>query len=136
MIGYQWTSALVGISIAGAILFLVRRDRLHGPYVAWWLIVAGTVVVAGVFPELFDKVAPFFGVAYPPTLAIVLGMGLLLVKMLTMDLERSRQERKLRRLAQRLAILEARLEEASMPETEPAARERREPPAKAKAGGL
>lgn len=120
MLGYQWTSALIGVLIAGTIFFLVRRDRLHGPYAAWWLIVAVTVVVAGVFPELFDKIAPFFGVAYPPTLALVLGMGLLLIKMLTMDLERSWQERRLRRMAQRLAMLEAELEKAPAPKAEPA----------------
>jgi hypothetical protein len=42
---------------------------------------------------------------------MVLGMGLILIKVLTMDLERSRQERKLRRLAQRLAMLEADLKQ-------------------------
>ncbi|ADE16679.1 conserved hypothetical protein [Nitrosococcus halophilus Nc 4] len=112
MIDYQWTSTFIGVLIAGLILFLVRRDHLHGPYAVWWLVVATTVVVLGVFPGLFDKVAPFFGVAYPPILAVVLGMGLLLLKVLTMDLERSRQERRLRRLVQRLAILEADLEKA------------------------
>jgi hypothetical protein len=39
-------------------------------------------------------------------------MGLLLIKVLTMDLERSRQERTLRRLAQRLAMLETDLKRA------------------------
>jgi hypothetical protein len=112
MIDYQWTSTVIGLWIAGLILFLVRRDHLHGPYAIWWLTVAATVVIVGAFPWLFDKVAPFFGVAYPPILAMVLGMGLLLIKMLTMDLERSRQERKLRRLAQRLAMLEADLKQA------------------------
>ncbi len=47
------------------------------------------------------------GVSYPPILAIVLGFGMLLIKILTMDVERSRQERRIRRLAQRLAMLEA-----------------------------
>lgn len=113
MITYQWTSALMGISIAGVILFLVRRDHLHGPYALWWLVVASIVVIVGTFPRLFDRIAPLFGIAYPPILAVVLGMGLLLIKVLTMDLERSRQERNLRRLTQRLAILEARLRKAS-----------------------
>jgi hypothetical protein len=47
------------------------------------------------------------GVHYPPTLLIVIGMGLILIKMLTMDLKRSEQERKIRALTQRLAILES-----------------------------
>jgi hypothetical protein len=112
MVDYQWVSTVIGLWIAGLILFLVRRDHLHGPYAIWWLAVAAIVVVVGVFPWLFDKIAPFFGVAYPPILAIVLGMGLLLIKVLTMDLERSRQERTLRRLAQRLAMLETDLKRA------------------------
>jgi hypothetical protein len=48
------------------------------------------------------------GVSYPPILAVVVGLGLVLIKMLTMDVERSRQERKIRRLTQQLAILEQR----------------------------
>jgi hypothetical protein len=118
MITYQWTSTFIGVSIAGIILFLVRRDHLHGPYAVWWLIVASIVVVVGAFPRLFDKIAPLFGITYPPILAVVLGMGLLLIKVLTMDLERSRQERNLRRLTQRLAILEARLKKAAEAEEE------------------
>jgi len=47
------------------------------------------------------------GIHYPPTLLIVIGMGLILIKMLTMDLKRSEQERKIRALTQRLAILES-----------------------------
>lgn len=108
MITYQITSMVIGISLAAVILFLVRRDHLHGPYAIWWIGAAATVGVLGFFPRLFDYLAVYLGVRYPPILAIVLGLGLLLLKILTMDLERSRQERLIRRLAQRLAMLEAR----------------------------
>ncbi len=112
MITYQLTSMAIGISLAIAILFLVRRDHLHGSYAVWWIGAAMTAAVLGLFPHLFDWLATYLGVSYPPILAIVLGFGLLLVKMLTMDLEHSRQERQIRRLAQRLAMLEA---QAPMP---------------------
>ena len=108
MITYQITSMVIGISLAAVILFLVRRDHLHGPYAVWWIGAAATVGALGFFPRLFDYLAGYLGVRYPPILAIVLGLGLLLLKILTMDLERSRQERLIRRLAQRLAMLEAR----------------------------
>ena len=107
MITYQLTSTFIGLAIAGSILYLVRRDHLHGPYAFWWLCVAAIVVILGFFPRIFDIIARWVGVNYPPILAIVLGLGLILIKMLTMDLERSRQQRKIRRLAQRLAMLEA-----------------------------
>ena len=107
MITYQITSMTIGASLAATILFLVRRDHLHGPYAIWWIGTAATVALLGRCPRLFDVLASKMGVSYPPVLAIVLGFGLLLLKMLTMDLDRSRQERLIRRLAQRLAMLEA-----------------------------
>ncbi len=64
------------------------------------------IFVFGAFPLVIDRIAVKFGVHYPPVLLIVIGMGLILIKMLTMDIERSEQERKLRTLAQRLAIYE------------------------------
>ena len=107
MITYQITSMAIGVGLAAIILFLVRRDHLHGPYAIWWIGAAATVALLGLFPRLFDVLALKMGVSYPPVLAIVLGFSLLLIKMLTMDLDRSRQERLIRRLAQRLALLEA-----------------------------
>lgn len=104
---YQLTSLALGLLIAGTILWLVRRDHLHGPFALWWIGVAITVAMLGLWPRLFDGIARVLGISYPPILAVVLGFGLLLVKMLTMDIERSRQERKMRRLAQRLALFEA-----------------------------
>jgi hypothetical protein len=110
---YQWTSLIIGLALASTILWLVRRSHLHGPYALWWVGIAVVVVGLGFFPGWFDLVGGYLGVSYPPILAVVLGFSLLLLKMLTMDLERSRQERKLRRLAQRLAILEAELKAAT-----------------------
>lgn len=107
MITYQITSTVIGIGLALIILFLVRRDHLHGPYALWWIGVAVGVGILGYFPSLADYFALHLGISYPPILAIVLGFAMLLVKILTMDLERSRQERLIRRLTQRLAILEA-----------------------------
>jgi len=43
---------------------------------------------------------------------LTIGMGFILIKILSMDLERSRQERTLRRLTQKLAMLEGFQKEA------------------------
>jgi hypothetical protein len=106
MISYQTTSAIIAILIAIKIFFLVRRDVLHTRYSLWWFFVAILVVIAGVFPKFIDFIAHGLGIYYPPILAIVSGVGLILIKMLTMDIDRSRQEQKIRRLVQKLAILE------------------------------
>lgn len=106
MIPYRLTSLAIGLAIAFTILWLVRKDLLHTRYSIWWLIVAGASALFGGFPSVVDGVASRLGVTYPPILLVIVGMGLLLIKMLTMDVERSDQERRLRILIQRLAILE------------------------------
>jgi hypothetical protein len=106
MLSYRLTSAVIGVALAVIILWLVRRDRLHGPYAVWWVGAAGAVALFGSFPQVFDLLAPGLGISYPPVLALLLALALLLIKILTMDLERSRQERQIRRLTQRMAMLE------------------------------
>jgi Uncharacterized conserved protein (DUF2304) len=106
LIPYRLTSLAIGLAIAFTILWLVRRDLIHTRYSIWWLVVAGASALLGGFPFLVDGVASRLGVTYPPILLVIVGMGLLLIKMLTMDVERSDQERRLRILIQRLAILE------------------------------
>ena len=106
---YQLTSLVIGLALAAAILMLVRRAHLHGPHALWWLALAAGIIVLGIWPRLTDLIAPYLGVSYPPIVAVLLGLGLMLVKMMSMDLQRSRQEQRIRRLAQRLAMLEAEL---------------------------
>lgn len=110
---YQWTAAFIGLGIGVAILWLVRKSHLHGPYAIWWIAVASGVVALSLFPNQLDQVSQWLGVAYSPMLAVVVALGVLLIKVLTMDLERTRQEGVLRRLTQRLAILEAEMHESA-----------------------
>ena len=105
----QITSAVIGVLLAGAILYLVRRDHLHGSYALWWLAVAAAILVLGVFPPAIDWLGRVTGISYPPVLPIIVGIGMILIRMLRTDIDRSRQERQLRRLAQKLAILEQEL---------------------------
>lgn len=107
---YQIVSAVVGLSIAGFIIYLIRRDHLHVRHSLMWLPVAAGVALLGLFPTLSDHMATWLGVAYPPVFPLLAAVCFLLVKQLVGDIERSRNERKLERLAQRLAILEGQLE--------------------------
>jgi hypothetical protein len=84
----------------------VRRDHLHGKYALWWIFIAVGFAILGFFPTVVDLIATFLGISYPPILIVVVGMGLIVIKMVTMDIERSREMVKLQRLAQRLAMLE------------------------------
>ncbi len=103
---YQITSASLGLLIAGVILWLIRRDHLHSRHALWWLSVAISALVLGIFPTTIDQLAPWFGVSYPPTLLMILGMAMILIKVLLIDIHQSALERKTRRLAQKIALLE------------------------------
>lgn len=109
MITYQFTSTLIGLVIAATIFYMVRRDHIHGAHAVGWLTIAAGVVLLGVFPWLSNILGRLLDIGYPPILAVLLGMAVLLIKVLSMDVEHARQERRLRRLTQRLAILETRL---------------------------
>jgi hypothetical protein len=111
MLDAQITAAILGICLAGAIFYLVRRDHLHGPYAAWWLLVAAATLVLGMFPSLVIWLGRLTGINYAPVLPIIIGLSLVLLRLLKLDIDRSRQERQVRRLTQKLAILEQELEQ-------------------------
>lgn len=109
----QWTTSLLGLGIAFAILVLIRKDSLYIRHSIWWFAVAIGSILIGFFPRLVDSLGVFLGVHYPPILFLTLALGMVLIKILTMDIERSRQERSMRRLTQRMAILEEELRTAA-----------------------
>jgi hypothetical protein len=109
MLTGQITSAILGVALAGAILFLVRRDHLHGPYAVWWFVIAAATFLLGVFPGIVVWLGHLTGIFYPPVLPIIIGLSLVLIRLLKLDVDRSKQERRIRRLTQKLAILEQEL---------------------------
>lgn len=111
MLSYQITSAVIGLVVAAFIIWLVRKDHLHGKYALWWLAVAVAFAVLGLSPRVIDSVALKLGISYSPILIVIFGFVFIVIKMLTMDVERSKNQVKLYRLAQRMAIYEAELEE-------------------------
>ncbi len=113
LLSYQWTSAILGVSIATMILILIRRDHLQTHHVGWWLLIAALIAFLGFFPQILNTIAFYVNIQYPPTLLFSIGMGMLLVKILKVDIHQSKQERKIRRLVQRIALLERRLEQKS-----------------------
>ena len=110
MASLQLTTALMGIGLAALILYLIRRDHLYVMHGLFWVLVAGAAAVLGAWPGLTDRLAMVMGVVYPPTLLLLLVSMVLLIKALHSDMVNTRIERDVRRLNQRLALLEADLQ--------------------------
>ena len=104
-------TGIIGIATAITIVFLIRKDHLHVRYGLWWMATAAAFALLGLFPKIVDYVAIKLGIAYPPVLALTVGLTVLVLKILLMDIERSRNAIRMQRLVQRIALLEADLRE-------------------------
>ncbi len=110
MASLQLTTTLMGIGLAALILHLIRRDHLYVMHGLFWVLVAGAAALLGAWPGLIDKLAALLGISYPPALLLLLACMVLLVKSLHSDMVNTRIERDVRRLNQRLALLQADME--------------------------
>lgn len=104
------TTALLGLGLAAAIMWLLRRDHLHLSHGLFWLSVAALAAVLGIWPQTIDKIARATGVSYPPSLLLLLAVIVLLIKTLHTDILNTRIERQVKRLNQRLSILDMELQ--------------------------
>lgn len=107
-------SGTIGIAMAVTIMVLIRKDHLHVRYGLSWVAAAVAFALLGVFPGIVDTVALQLGIAYPPVLALTIGLSLVVLKVLIMDIERSRNEIKIQRLIQRIALLESDLRDTQV----------------------
>ncbi|AVT15467.1 DUF2304 domain-containing protein [Paracidovorax avenae] len=107
MASLQATTALMGIGLAVLILYLIRRDHLYLMHGLFWVVVACAAAALGAWPGLIDRLARVLGINYPPALLLLLASIVLVIKALHSDIVNTRIERDVRRLNQRLALLEA-----------------------------
>jgi len=103
---YHLTVLVMGIGLAVGILYLVRRDHLYIRQGVFWIAIAVFSLVFGLWPFLIDSLGGLLGIAYPPTLLFLGAIMVLIVKALLGDIALTKVQRDLRRLNQRIALLE------------------------------
>lgn len=103
----QVTTGLLGLGLAVIIVQLLRRDHIYILHALFWIIIAALAVLLGLWPGLIDLVAGWIGISYPPAALLLGAVLVLLVKSLYADITNTRLERQLRRLNQRVALLDA-----------------------------
>jgi hypothetical protein len=107
MANLQITTSLLGLGLALIILHLLRRDHIYILHALFWIVIAALAALLGLWPGLIDRVAGWIGISYPPA-ALLLGAVLVLfIKSLHADITHTRLERQLRRLNQRIALMDA-----------------------------
>jgi hypothetical protein len=87
------------------ILRLVRLQVLKAKYTILWLTVGLVLAIVAAVPNLLDWAADLLGIWYQPTLFLLLAIGFLLLLAMHFSYELSRVEKRVRVLAEELALL-------------------------------
>jgi hypothetical protein len=101
------TTGLIGLSVALIILLLLRRDHIFILQALFWMLIAAIAALLGLWPGLVDRMANVLGISYPPAALLLGAVVVLFLKVLIADITHTRLERQVRRLNQRIALLEA-----------------------------
>ena len=91
---------------------LVRRKRLSERYAILWLLAAVTLFVLAVWKGLLTSLSHDVGISYPPSALFAVAIGLIGIILLHFSLAVSRLSDQNKVLAQRLGLLQQRVEEA------------------------
>jgi hypothetical protein len=106
----------IAAAIAAAILLLVifeliRSRRLQERYALLWLLTGVVIFVLAVWRSLLGKASDLVGIAYPPSALFILASFFILLVLLHYSTVISRLSEQNTTLAQRLALLEHKLEQ-------------------------
>jgi hypothetical protein len=106
------SNVMTGFSIflIGVVLLSVRRAHIRVEYSVSWLAAAGVVLILSRWPALLERIAAAMGIADAPLTLLVVTGALFLLVLYRLSMRISSLKDSNIALAQRLAILEFRLE--------------------------
>lgn len=90
---------------------LVRRKHLSERYAILWLLAAMTLFVLAAWKGLLTSLSHDVGISYPPSALFAVAIGLIVILLMYFSLVVSRLTDQNKILAQRLALLQQRVEE-------------------------
>jgi len=107
-----------GLAIAATLALLlfvfelVRRKHLSERYAILWLLAATTLFVLAAWKGLLTSLSHDVGISYPPSALFAVAIGLIVIILMYFSLVVSRLSDQNKILAQRLALLQQRVEES------------------------
>ena len=104
-------AAIAAIALIVVVLELIRSRRLQERYALLWLLTGAVIFVLAVWRDLLGVVADAIGVYYPPSALFAVGAVFILIVLLHYSTVISRLSDQTKLLAQKVALLEAELQE-------------------------
>ena len=124
----QLVSIVVTAGLFGVIFELLRRKRLMERYALLWLFASAVLLALAVWKGLLETIAHAIGIYYAPSALFVIAFGFILLLLLHFSLVISRLADQNKILAQRLGLLQQRLDEQEAQRALPATVEREHEP--------
>jgi hypothetical protein len=106
-------AAIAAVILLLVIFELIRSRRLQERYALLWLLTGIVIFVLAIWRGLLADVSDLVGIAYPPSALFILAAFFILLVLLHYSTVISKLSEQNLILAQRLALLENRLEEAT-----------------------
>ena len=107
----QIFALIVGIAISIFIVEMVRRKKLREEYSWLWLLTSLGIIVLVIWYDLLVFITEMIGAVLPTTTLFVFGLLFLLLIALHYSIKISSLTDQVRKLAQKIAILESELDE-------------------------
>ena len=111
----------VSVLICLLIFELIRRRRLMERYAILWLLAGITILVLALGQDLLIKLTRTAGISYAPSAVFAIAFVFVLAMLIQFSMAISRLSDQNTALAQRLALLQERLEEGEDPQYAPPA---------------
>jgi hypothetical protein len=112
MSGPQIVSLVFALAIMATLFELLRRHRLREKYALIWSTLSVAAIIGALFPGLLGAVSTALGLQLPSNLLFLLAIVVLLGLTLQLSYELGRSEERVRTLAEEVALLRLRIDEA------------------------
>ena len=104
-------AAIAALILLLVVFELIRSRRLQERYALLWLLTGVVIFILAVWRSLLGSVSDLVGIAYPPSALFILAAFFILMVLLHYSTVISRLSEQNTTLAQRLALLEHKLEQ-------------------------
>jgi hypothetical protein len=101
---------VLAVVVSALIFELVRRRRLQERYAILWLLAGATILVLGLWKGLLTRLSHAVGIYYPPSALFAVAFVFVLVMLVHFSATISRLTDQNKVLAQRIALLQHRLD--------------------------
>lgn len=105
---------IVSVIFLGYLIYLIKNSKLKEEYSFLWIAVSIVMIAVSIFPQLLNFIRSFLGFSFIENILYFFSLFFLLVLSLQMTVQVSKLSNQTKTLAQKLAMLEEKLNKNSI----------------------